>query len=73
MNCSCCRVAFEIIEATISRINEVASDFCPDRRSPDWIKIKSRPQQEFVVYGFTECKRSRKHFGALLIAAYRKR
>jgi bifunctional non-homologous end joining protein LigD len=39
------------------------------RRSPDWLKIKSRPQQEFVVCGFTEG--SRKHFGALLLAAYR--
>jgi bifunctional non-homologous end joining protein LigD len=41
------------------------------RRSPDWLKIKSRPQQEFVVCGFTEGKRSRKHFGALLLGAYR--
>jgi bifunctional non-homologous end joining protein LigD len=41
------------------------------RRSPDWLKIKSRPQQEFVVCGFTEGKGSRsKHFGALLLAAY---
>jgi ATP-dependent DNA ligase len=30
------------------------------------LKIKSRPQQEFVVCGFTEGKESRKHFGALL-------
>jgi bifunctional non-homologous end joining protein LigD len=41
------------------------------RRSPDWLKIKSRPQQEFVVCGFTEGKGSRKHFGALLLGAYR--
>ena len=39
--------------------------------SPDWLKIKSRPQQEFVVCGFTEGKGSRKHFGALLLGAYR--
>src|SRR5258707_7396999 len=26
----------------------------PGKRSPDWLKIKSRPQQEFVVGGFTE-------------------
>jgi bifunctional non-homologous end joining protein LigD len=40
------------------------------RRSSDWLKIKSRPQQEFVVCGFTEAKGSRKHFGALLLGAY---
>ena len=28
----------------------------PGKRSPDWLKIKSRPQQEFVVGGFTEGK-----------------
>jgi bifunctional non-homologous end joining protein LigD len=38
---------------------------------PDWLKIKSRPQQEFVVCGFTEGKGSREHFGALLLGAYR--
>jgi bifunctional non-homologous end joining protein LigD len=42
------------------------------KRSQDWLKIKSRPQQEFVVCGFTEGKGSRgKHFGALLLGAYR--
>jgi bifunctional non-homologous end joining protein LigD len=35
------------------------------------LKIKSRPEQEFVVCGFTEGKGSRKHFGALLLGAYR--
>jgi bifunctional non-homologous end joining protein LigD len=43
----------------------------PGQRSPDWLKIKSRPQQEFIVCGFTEGKESRKHFGALLLGAYR--
>jgi bifunctional non-homologous end joining protein LigD len=47
------------------------SIYRPGRRSPDWLKIKSRPQQEFVVCGFTEGKGSRKHFGALLLGAYR--
>jgi len=41
-----------------------ASVYQPGRRSPDWMKIKSRPQQEFIVCGFTEGKGSRsKHFG----------
>jgi bifunctional non-homologous end joining protein LigD len=35
------------------------STYQPGRRSPDWLKIKSRPQQEFVVCGFTVGKGSR--------------
>jgi bifunctional non-homologous end joining protein LigD len=47
------------------------SVYRPGKRSHDWLKIKSRPQQEFVVCGFTEGKGSRsKHFGALLLGAY---
>jgi hypothetical protein len=38
---------------------------------PACLKIKSRLQQEFAVSGFTEGKASRKHFGALLLGAYR--
>jgi bifunctional non-homologous end joining protein LigD len=48
-----------------------SSTYRAGKRSPDWLKIKSRPQQEFVVCGFTEGKGSRKHFGALLLGAYR--
>jgi bifunctional non-homologous end joining protein LigD len=44
-----------------------ASFYRPGKRSPDWLKIKSRPRQEFVVCGFTEGKVSRRHFGALLL------
>jgi bifunctional non-homologous end joining protein LigD len=47
------------------------SIYQPGKRPADWLKIKSRPQQEFVVCGFTEGKGSRKHFGALLLGAYR--
>jgi bifunctional non-homologous end joining protein LigD len=49
-----------------------ASTYQPGRRSANWLKIKSRPQQEFIVCGFTEGKGSRfKNFGALLLAGYR--
>jgi bifunctional non-homologous end joining protein LigD len=49
-----------------------SSIYRPGKRSPDWLKIKSRPQQEFVVGGFPEGKNSRsKHFGALLLGASR--
>jgi bifunctional non-homologous end joining protein LigD len=48
-----------------------SSIYRPGKRSPDWLKIKSRTQQEFIVCGLTEAKGSRKHFGALLLGAYR--
>jgi bifunctional non-homologous end joining protein LigD len=48
-----------------------ASTYQAGRRSQDWAKIKARLQQEFVIGGFTEGKGSRKHFGALLLGAYR--
>jgi bifunctional non-homologous end joining protein LigD len=47
------------------------SAYRPGKRSADWLTIKSRPQQEFVVGGFTEGKGSRKQLGALLLGAYR--
>jgi bifunctional non-homologous end joining protein LigD len=46
------------------------STYSPGRRTSDWLKIKARLQQEFVVGGFTEPKGSRKHLGAVLIGAY---
>ncbi len=53
------------------RAKRKASTYQAARRSPDWLKIKLRPQQEFVICGTTEGKGSRKHFGALLLGAYR--
>ncbi|MGN6521298.1 MAG: DNA ligase D [Dokdonella sp.] len=37
-------------------------------RNGDWIKIKARRSDEYVVIGFTEPKGSRSGFGALLLA-----
>ena len=37
-------------------------------RSQDWLKLKCRKRQEFVVVGYTEPAGSRAHFGALLLA-----
>jgi bifunctional non-homologous end joining protein LigD len=48
-----------------------ASTYQAGRHSSDWLKIKARLQQEFVIGGFTEGKGSRKHFGALLLGACR--
>ncbi|MDW3716587.1 DNA ligase D [Pseudomonas sp. 2023EL-01195] len=40
------------------------------RRSSDWIKLKCKHRQEFVVVGFTEPKGSRSSFGALLLGLH---
>jgi bifunctional non-homologous end joining protein LigD len=37
-------------------------------RSRDWLKIKTGKRQEAVVVGFTAPRRSRPHFGALVLA-----
>ncbi|HYL26538.1 MAG TPA: non-homologous end-joining DNA ligase [Candidatus Nitrosotalea sp.] len=42
-----------------------------ERRSRDWVKIKTGYEQEFVVGGWTEPKGSRRGFGALLLGVYR--
>lgn len=44
-----------------------------ERRSRDWVKIKTGYEQEFVVGGWTEPKGSRKGFGALLLGVYQKK
>jgi bifunctional non-homologous end joining protein LigD len=41
-----------------------------ERRSRDWLKIKTQHRQEFVVGGWTEARGSRSHFGALLLGVY---
>ncbi|WP_296184065.1 DNA ligase D [Pseudomonas sp. UBA1879] len=38
------------------------------RRSPDWIKLKCKLRQEFVIVGYTRPQGSRSGFGALLLA-----
>ncbi|MCW2271216.1 DNA ligase D [Pseudomonas sp. JUb96] len=40
------------------------------RRSSDWIKLKCKQRQEFVVIGFTDPKGSREAFGALLLGLH---
>lgn len=39
-------------------------------RSPNWIKLKCRRRQEFVIGGYTEPAGSRAAFGALLLGVY---
>ncbi|MDH0747826.1 DNA ligase D [Pseudomonas sp. GD03842] len=40
------------------------------RRSDDWIKLKCKRRQEFVVVGYTEPKGTRNAFGALLLGLH---
>jgi len=40
------------------------------RRSNDWIKLKCKRRQEFVVVGFSEPKGARSAFGALLLGLH---
>jgi bifunctional non-homologous end joining protein LigD len=46
------------------------SIYRPGKRTSDWLKIKTRLQQEFVVGGFTAPKGSRKYLGAVVLGAY---
>jgi bifunctional non-homologous end joining protein LigD len=39
-------------------------------RSRDWLKIKAKEEQEFVIGGWTDPKGSRSAFGALLLGVY---
>lgn len=41
-----------------------------ERRSRDWLKIKTQMRQECVIGGWTEARGSRKHFGALMLGVY---
>jgi bifunctional non-homologous end joining protein LigD len=40
-------------------------------RTRDWLKIKTHRRQEAIICGFTRPRASRKHFGALILGAYK--
>jgi bifunctional non-homologous end joining protein LigD len=42
----------------------------PGVRTENWLKFKLELRQEFVIGGWTEPRKSRKHFGALLLGYY---
>ena len=46
------------------------SRYEPGRRSPAWLKIKARPEQEFVVGGWTPGEGNAKELGALAVGVY---
>ena len=43
------------------------------RRTRDWVKIKTARRQEVVIVGFTKPRKSRKYFGALVLALRKRR
>ena len=47
-----------------------ASRYEPGRRSPAWLKIKARPEQELVVGGWTPGEGSAKELGAVVVGVY---
>jgi len=53
-------------EGIISK--RASSLYCYGARNGDWVKVKDRPSDEFVVIGYTEPKGSRSGLGALLLA-----
>jgi len=61
---SACRLGLEGL------IGKRAGSPYSERRSPDWIKLKCKRRQEFVIVGFSEPKGAREHFGALLLGLH---
>lgn len=46
------------------------STYHPGLRTKQWLKVKAHRQQEAIICGFTEPRRSRKYFGALVLGVY---
>ena len=46
------------------------SVYLPNKRSSDWLKIKISNEEEAIIIGITEPKKSRKYFGAILLGQY---
>ncbi|MFJ4445529.1 DNA ligase D [Pseudomonas sp. NPDC089422] len=61
---SACRLALEGL------IGKRADSPYVSRRSAEWVKLKCKQRQEFVIVGFTAPKGSRNGFGALLLALH---
>jgi bifunctional non-homologous end joining protein LigD len=48
------------------------SKYCEGKRTRDWLKIKTKERQEFVVCGYTKGEgRRARSFGSLVLGAYR--
>lgn len=47
------------------------SPYRAGERTKEWVKIKAHQRQEAIICGFTEPRRGRKNFGALILGAYK--
>jgi bifunctional non-homologous end joining protein LigD len=50
---------------------DLDSPYLSGRRTEYWLKIKTQKRQEAVICGFTGPRASRKHFGALVLGAFK--
>jgi bifunctional non-homologous end joining protein LigD len=46
------------------------SEYAIGYRSQNWLKIKNNQQTEAIICGFTQPRRSRKYFGAIILGKY---
>ena len=53
-------------------VGKLRSSTYQEKRSRDWVKIKTLQRQEIAIGGWTQARGSRKHFGALLAGVYEK-
>lgn len=49
---------------------DMQSEYYIDHRSKSWLKIKNTQKLEAIICGFTEPRKSRKHFGAIILGKY---
>jgi bifunctional non-homologous end joining protein LigD len=49
------------------------SEYATGYRSQSWLKIKNNRQTEAIICGYTQPRRSRKYFGAIILGKYIKR
>jgi bifunctional non-homologous end joining protein LigD len=56
------------LEGIVAKLRR--SKYSPGARSPAWLKIKIRPEQELVVGGFTPGEGNAKDLGALAVGVY---
>ncbi|WP_019142326.1 DNA ligase D [Noviherbaspirillum massiliense] len=61
---SACELSMEGI------IGKLAGSPYVGKRSTDWIKLKCRKRQEFVIAGYTDPQGARQYFGSLLLGVY---
>ena len=50
---------------------KVDSPYIPGKRTGDWVKVKNHQTQETIIAGYTAPEKSRKFFGALILAEKR--